>query len=70
MMASILDARSMVTSNDFSPVVGVINWVMMVSTVLSGLTRIGMKLVVSRELNNDDFVISLAVVWSLLMLTY
>jgi len=67
MMASIdiIDARSKVTPNDFSPVVGVINWVMMVSTVLTGLTRIGMKLVVSRELNNDDFVISFAVVFSI-----
>ena len=72
MMASIdiIDARSKVTPNDFSPVVGVINWVMMVSTVLTGLTRIGMKLVVSRELNNDDFVISFAVVCSLLTQTY
>jgi hypothetical protein len=61
-MAFNLYAKSVVTSRNFSPVVGVINLIMMVSTVLSVSARIGMKLFVTRELNNDDFVISCALV--------
>ena len=61
-MAPNLYAKSVVTSRDFSPVVGVVNWIMMVTTVLSVCTRISMKLFVSRQLNNDDFVISCAMV--------
>jgi len=61
-MASIYYARSVVTADDFSPAVGVVNLFMMVFTILTTCTRICMKMVVSRALNRDDFIISCATV--------
>ncbi|CAG8976643.1 hypothetical protein HYALB_00002159 [Hymenoscyphus albidus] len=55
----------MVTSDDYSPAVGVINWIMMCSTVLSVCAQLGMKLFVTRELNLDNLVISLAMLFSI-----
>lgn len=58
MATATLYVRNKVTPDDFSPIVGVINWILLVCTVLSVCTRLSMKIVVSRELSRDDFVIS------------
>lgn len=51
-----------VTENDHGPIVNVINLFLLVATILSVFTRTGMKWVISRKVNEEDFVIFTALV--------
>ncbi|MCJ1249816.1 hypothetical protein MMC30_007042 [Trapelia coarctata] len=64
-MAEPFVKRGVVTPDDYSPIVGVVAWILLASTVLSVCVRLSMKFFVIHELNMDDLIIVCAMASSI-----
>lgn len=54
--------REIVTADDYSPIVSILTWILLVSMVLSVCVKVALKLLISRMFNTDDGVLILAMV--------